>query len=157
LPESLIRKSGARIMGLDDPSIKMSKSLAGNRDGHAIGLLNPPDKIRRTIMRAVTDSGSKVNPEQLSPGLDNLLVLLENLTGLNREVVLAKFAGHGYGALKRELADVAVEKVGTIQARYQKLREDDVTLDTVLTEGANKAEAVANSTLQATMCTLGLR
>lgn len=157
LPESLIRKSGARIMGLDDPSIKMSKSLAGTRDGHAIGLLDPPDKIRRTVMRAVTDSGSKVNPEQLSPGLDNLLVLFEALTGLSREVVLTKFAGQGYGVLKRELADVAIEKVSAIQARYRELREDDATLDAILTEGANKAKSVANATLQAAMHATGLR
>lgn len=157
LPQSLIRKSGARIMGLDDPSIKMSKSLAGTRDGHAIALLDPPDKIRRTIMRAVTDSGSKVNPEQLSPGLDNLLVLFETLTGLSREVVLAKFAGQGYGVLKRELADIAIEKVGTIQARYHELREDDATLDAILAEGANKANLVANATLQASMRATGLR
>ncbi|MCA1708539.1 MAG: tryptophan--tRNA ligase, partial [Actinobacteria bacterium] len=157
LPESLIRKSGARVMGLDDPSIKMSKSLAGTRDGHAIGLLDSPDKIRRTIMRAVTDSGSKVDPEQLSPALNNLLVLFETLAGLSREVVLTKFTGQGYGVLKRELADVAVEKVGTIQARYRELREDDTTLDTVLAEGANKAEAVANTTLHAAMFATGLR
>jgi len=68
MPESLIRKSGARIMGLDDPSIKMSKSLAAPRMVTLPGLLDPPDKIRRTVMRAVTDSGSKVNPEYLSPG-----------------------------------------------------------------------------------------
>ncbi|MGH4015511.1 MAG: tryptophan--tRNA ligase [Pseudonocardiaceae bacterium] len=155
-PKSLIRKSGARIMGLDDPSIKMSKSLSGVRDGHAIGLLDPPDKIHRTIMRAVTDSGSKINCE-LSPGLDNLLVLFETLAGLSREVVLAKFAGQGYGVLKRELADIAIEKVGAIHARYQELREDDATLDAVLAEGANKAQAVANATLQAAMRATGLR
>jgi tryptophanyl-tRNA synthetase len=157
LPKSLIRKSGARIMGLDDPSIKMSKSLAGTRDGHAIGLLDPPDKIRRTVMRAVTDSGSKINTDQLSPGLDNLLVLFETLSGLSREVVLAKFAGQGYGTLKRELADVAIEKVGTIQARYRELREDDTTLDAVLAEGASKARSGADVTLQAAMCATGLR
>ncbi|MCA1673919.1 MAG: tryptophan--tRNA ligase, partial [Actinobacteria bacterium] len=157
LPEPLIRKSGARIMGLDDPSIKMSKSLAGTRDGHAIGLLDSPDKIRRTVMRAVTDSKSKVNIDQLSPGLDNLLVLFETLAGLSREVVLAKFAGQGYGALKRELADIAIEKVGTIQARYRELQEDYTTLDTVLAEGASKAQSVANVTLQAAMGATGLR
>ncbi|MGH3869552.1 MAG: tryptophan--tRNA ligase [Pseudonocardiaceae bacterium] len=156
-PQSLIRKSGARIMGLDDPSMKMSKSLAGVRDDHAIGLLDPPDKIRRAVMRAVTDSGSKINCEQLSPGLDNLLVLFETLAGLNREVVLAKFTGQGYGVLKRELADVAIEKVGAIQARYQELRKDDATLDAVLAEGANKARAVADATLQAAMRATGLR
>lgn len=93
LPEPLIRTSGARVMGLDDPTIKMSKSLAGSRPGHAIGLLDPPEKIRTSVMRAVTDSGSEVNPEHLSPGVDNLLTLFETLTATSRDETLAKFTG----------------------------------------------------------------
>ncbi len=157
LPEPLIRTSGARIMGLDDPSVKMSKSLAGSREGHAIGLLDPPDKIRRTIMRAVTDSGSKVDPDALSPGLDNLLVLFETLTGSTREVVLAKFAGQGYGVLKRELAEVAIEKVGAIRARYDQLRSDESALDAVLADGAARATAIASTTEDAALRATGLR
>ncbi|MDQ3761447.1 MAG: tryptophan--tRNA ligase [Actinomycetota bacterium] len=157
LPQSLIRQSGARIMGLDDPSVKMSKSLAGVQDGHAIGLLDPPDKIRRTVMRAVTDSGSKIDPDKLSPGLDNLLVLFETLTGSSREAVLDKFAGQGYGVLKRELVDVAIDKVGAIQAQYQTLREDDAKLDAILADGADRAGAVASATLEAAMRATGLR
>jgi tryptophanyl-tRNA synthetase len=70
---------------------------------------------------------------------------------------LAKFAGQGYGSLKRELADLAIEKVGTIQARYRELREDHAALDAVFAEGANKAKAVADTTLHAAMCATGLR
>ena len=70
---------------------------------------------------------------------------------------MTKFAGQGYGVLTRELADVAIEKVEAIQARYRELRKDDVTLDAVLTEGAGKARSVANATLQAAMCAMGLR
>lgn len=157
LPQPLIRESGDRIMGLDDPSIKMSKSLAGVRDGHAIGLLDPPKKIRRSIMRAVTDSGSQLDPDHLSSGVENLLVLFETLTGSSREATLAKFAGQGYGVLKREVAEVAIEKVAEIQARYQSIRDDDAALDRVLADGAERAERIAGETLDSAMRATGLR
>ena len=157
LPEALIRESGARIMGLDDPSVKMSKSIASVREGHAIGLQDPPDKIRRAIMRAVTDSGSTIDPEHLSPGLNNLLVLFETLTGQRRDAVLARFAGQGYGTLKRELAEVTLETLSPIQRRFQELRDDDASLDKILAEGAEKAEAVAKATLDTVMWAVGLR
>jgi tryptophanyl-tRNA synthetase len=157
LPQPLIRRSGARIMGLDDPSIKMSKSLAGVRDGHAIGLLDPPKKIRRSVMRAVTDSGSEVDPEHLSPGVENLLVIFETLSGSSRESTLATFAGHGYGMLKREVAETAVAKVTEIQERYQSLRTDDTVLEDILAGGAKRAAGVADQTLDKAMRLTGLR
>ncbi len=157
LPQALIRKSGARIMGLDDPSIKMSKSLAGVRDGHAIGLLDSDKKIRRSVMRAVTDSGSQLDPDHLAPGVENLLVIFETLTGSSREETLAKFAGQGYGALKREVAEVAIEKVSEIQQRYHALRADDTALDDILASGAQRAERTASATLDAAMRATGLR
>lgn len=157
LPEPLIRSSGARIMGLNDPTVKMSKSLAGSRPGHAIGLLDPPSKVRKSVLRAVTDSGSEVDPEHLSPGVDNLLTLFETLTAASRDETLAKFAGQGYGTLKREVAEVAIETVGQIQGRYQLLRDDDSTLDSILTTGAERASRVAKRTLDAAMHAIGLR
>jgi len=157
LPAPLIRESGARIMGLDDPSIKMSKSLAGLREGHAIGLLDSPKKIQRSVMRAVTDSGSQLDPEHISPGVENLLVLFETLTGLSREATLAKFVGQGYGALKRDVAEVAIEKVTNIQDRYRSIREDDIALDRILADGAERAGDIAGATLGAAMRATGLR
>lgn len=157
LPQVLIRQSGARIMGLDDPSIKMSKSLAGVREGHAIGLLDSPKKIQRSVMRAVTDSGSQLDPDHLTPGVENLLVIFEALAGASREVTLAKFAGQGYGTLKREVAEVAVAKVGEIAQRYHVLRADDAALDHILASGAQRAERIANATLDAAMRATGLR
>jgi tryptophanyl-tRNA synthetase len=157
LPQPLIRRSGARIMGLDNPLIKMSKSLAGIRDGHAIGLLDPPKKIRRSVMRAVTDSGSEVDPEHLSPGVENLLVIFETLSGSSRESTLATFAGHGYGTLKREVAEAAVAKVTEIQERYQSLRADDTALEDILAGGAKRAASVADRTLDKALRLVGLR
>lgn len=84
VPDPLIGTSGARIMGLEDPTVKMSKSLAEVREGHAIGLLDPPEKIQRTVMRAVTDSGTEIRSDDLSLGVDNLLTLYETLTGSTR-------------------------------------------------------------------------
>jgi tryptophanyl-tRNA synthetase len=157
LPQPLIRRSGARIMGLDDPSIKMSKSLAGVRDGHAIGLLDPPKKIRRSVMRAVTDSGSEVDPEHISPGVENLLVIFETLSGVGRDTTLATFAGQGYGTLKREVAEVAVAKVTDIQERYHSLRADDTALKDILAGGAQRATSVADQTLDTVLRRTGLR
>lgn len=156
IPEPLIRKSGARIMGLDDPTVKMSKSLAEEREGHAIGLLDPPTKIRRTIMRAVTDSGSEVQPDKLSAGVENLLVLYEALSGATREQALDKFAGQGYGTLKKELAEVAVETVLAIQERYNALRGDEGALNALLADGAERASVVANRTLTTAKQLIGL-
>lgn len=156
-PQALIRKSGARIMGLDDPTVKMSKSRADVCDGHAIELLDPPDKIRRSIMRAVTDSGSTVDPQRLSPGVANLLVLFETLSGASRQAVLDKFAGQGYAVLKRQLADLVIAKLARIQARYQELRDNDARLEGILRDGAKRAGAIAELTLASAMRAAGLR
>jgi tryptophanyl-tRNA synthetase len=156
VPDPLIRESGARIMGLDDPTVKMSKSLAETREGHAIALLDPPDKIRRTVMRAVTDSSPALQRASLSPGVDNLLVLYEALAGETREQALAQFEGKGYGTLKKAVAEAAVEATAPIRARYDDIRADDTVLDKILAEGAQKADAVAGHTLQQVMQRVGL-
>jgi tryptophanyl-tRNA synthetase len=147
LPAPLIPTSGARIMGLDDPTVKMSKSLAATREGHAVGLLDPPDKIRRSLMRAVTDSGSAVRSDQLSAGVENLLGLYEALAGVSREETLDKFEGQGYGTLKQEVAEVAIEGVAKIQHRYAEIREDPRRVDDILADGAARAAEVAAATL----------
>jgi tryptophanyl-tRNA synthetase len=157
IPEPLIRQSGARIMGLDDPTAKMSKSKAETHEGHAIGLLDPPDRIRRSIMRAVTDSGSVVDSAALSPGVNNLLALHEVLSGATRAETLAKFDGNGYGFLKKDLVELVVDRLAPIQARYHEIHSDPGYLDRVLAEGAERAEAVAGQTLRRAMELVGLR
>lgn len=92
-----------------------------------------------------------LDPAHLTPGVENLLVIFETLTGSSREATLAKFAGQGYGTLKREVAAVAVEKVGEIQQRYHVLRADDTALDHILASGAQRAERIASATLDAAM------
>ncbi len=156
LPQALIRASGARIMALDDPAAKMSKSAAQVRDGHAIGLLDRPATIRRAIMRAVTDSRSEVSPEDLSAGVQNLLVLFEVLSGTSRADTLRQFAGQRYGVLKKAVAEVAIDHVRGIQARYSQIRADDSYLDSILAAGAERASAVADRTLRTAMRLTGL-
>ena len=156
IPEPMIRTSGARIMGLDDPTTKMSKSLAETREGHAIGLLDPPNKIRKTIMRAVTDSGTQIRRDALSPGVDNLLTLFEVLSDSTRADTLGEFEGRRYGTLKEALVEVVVERVGAIQRRYKEIRADEGRLDRTLVEGAERAAAIANGTLDEVMRATGL-
>ena len=155
-PEALIPETGARVMGLDDPTEKMSKSIAELRDGHAIRLLDPPEKIRRAIMRAQTDSGTAVNADSISPAIENLLSLYEALSGTTRADALARFDGHGYGALKSALLEVVLDVVGTIRAKYEALTSDPRYLDEVLAEGAARAASVANGTLRAAKDLVGL-
>jgi tryptophanyl-tRNA synthetase len=157
LPEPMIPSTGARIMGLDDPGAKMSKSVAEQRSGHAIGLLDPPKQIRQAVMRAVTDSLPAVDPGQLSPGVENLLTLWQVLSGDDREAALARFGGKGYGVLKKDVADIAVERVGAIQERYAEIRADEGYVDQVLADGTKRAAAVADDTLDKAMHLVGLR
>lgn len=156
VPEPMIPPSGARIMGLDEPTAKMSKSTAEEREGHALRLLDPPQTIKHAIMRAVTDSGSRIDRGDLSPGLDNLVTLYEVLSDSTREQVLDRFEGQGYGALKKELVEVAVQRIGAVQRRYNEIRSDETYLDKVLAEGAERAADVANDTLNRALRFVGL-
>lgn len=147
VPALLNRSSGARVMGFDDPTAKMSKSTAETHKGHAVMLLDPPDVIKKTIMSAVTDTGSEVRFEHASPGVKNLLVLYEVLTGQTRPAIEEHFAGKGYGFLKRELVDAVVTALQPLQARYREITEDQGRLDDLLADGAARASLIANQTL----------
>lgn len=146
IPEPVIPEVGARVMGLDDPTNKMSKSLAHVR-GHAIRLLDDPKEIERSFKRAVTDSGNEIvfsdDPEKA--GVNNLLGIYKAVTGKSEAEVLADFAGaRGYGDLKKGVAAVTIEMLRPIQERYQALMADPGELDRLLAVGAEQAAAVAN-------------
>ncbi|MCA9973335.1 MAG: tryptophan--tRNA ligase, partial [Anaerolineales bacterium] len=126
VPEPVIPEVGARVMGLDDPTNKMSKSLAHVR-GHAIRLLDEPKEIERSFKRAVTDSGNDIlfsdDPEKA--GVNNLLGIYKAVTGKSEADVLADFANaRGYGDLKKGVAAVTIEMLRPIQERYQALMAD---------------------------------
>lgn len=145
VPEPIIREGGARVMSLDDPSKKMSKS-AGS-EGSYIAVMDAPDAIRRKIRRAVTDSGSEVRGGPDKPALTNLLDIHAALSGESVAAVETRFEGKGYAEFKAELADVVVDALAPIQARIRELEADkDYTLG-VLERGAERAEELAARTL----------
>jgi tryptophanyl-tRNA synthetase len=147
IPELMIPKAGARVMGLDNPLAKMSKSE--DSDYHAVYLLDSPDVIKKKFMRAVTDSGREIrfsnDPEKA--GVNNLLTIYQAYTGLSNDEIEASFKGKGYGDLKKTVAEVVVEKLKPLQARYNEFIQDVQYLDRVLAQGADKARTVAHKTL----------
>lgn len=145
VPEAVIPQVGARIMGLDDPTSKMSKSESGVR-GHAILLTDSDEEIRRAIMRAVTDSGREIvfSDDPAKAGVNNLLSIYQLLTGKTQEAVLADFTdARGYGDLKKRVADVVIEALRPIRIRYEELMADPAELDRLLDVGAERARAVS--------------
>jgi tryptophanyl-tRNA synthetase len=139
VPEPVIPADAARIMGLDDPTKKMSKS-AGSEYNY-IALMDTPDAIRRKIKRAVTDSGAEVRP-----GGDKLTIY-SALTREPVETIVERYAGKGYADFKADLGDVVVEALAPFQARMRELEADKAyTLD-VLERGAELAESIAARTL----------
>ena len=145
VPEPKIAEAGARIMGLDDPTAKMSKSSASAR-GHSVGMDDEDGEIRRSLKRAVTDSGNEIvfsdAPEKA--GVNNLLSIYQVLTRQSREQVEADFAAaRGYGDLKNRVADVVIEAIAPIRDRYRELMNDRDELDRLMAIGAERARAVA--------------
>ncbi len=145
VPKAVIAEAGARIMGLDDPTQKMSKSE--EQPGRAISLLDSPDDMRNKIMRATTDSLREIRFDESRPGVNNLLVIYEQFTGQGREEIEARFEGKGYADLKRELAEVVVEGLSPMQTRYRELTADPSHIDRLLAEGADKVRPIAEKTL----------
>jgi len=156
VPEALIRdeSQGARVMGLDDPTVKMSKSVVA--PGHAIALLDSPDVILRKFKRATTDSLRDIRFDRERPGVFNLLTIYRAVTGRSEAEIEQHFAGQGYGALKQEVAEVVVAALAPLQTRYHALTDDPAVLDRVLKIGAEQAAAFANSTLVAAKRAVGL-
>lgn len=147
LPKATVPQVGARLMGLDDPEVKMSKSIAAVRGGHAINLLDDERTVRKAIMSAVTDSGREIRFEHASPGVRNLLTIFHALSGRSVAEIEAEYEGAGYGALKKGLVEVVLETLQPLQARYREYMEDRDTLDRLLADGAERARSVARPVL----------
>jgi len=156
LPAPLIRSTGARVMGLDDPTTKMSKSTALTKPGHAILLLDSPDVVRRKIGRATTDTNPAVT-EPVGAGVANLLDIHAAVRGNSRAETIAQFEGAGYGALKAAVTDAINEVLEPVQTWYGALRADETALRSVLQRGAERAAAVADATLLRVQDAVGLR
>lgn len=155
LPVALVPDLGARVMALDDPRRKMSKSAL--RDGGRINLLDSPDVVRAKIAAAVTDADGRIRfaPAE-KPGVSNLLVLYAALADHSLAEVEGHFAASGYAALKSELAEQVIDTLAPIQARYRKLVREPSQVDAVLAAGAARAGTLAAQTLPTVRQRMGL-
>lgn len=155
VPEPLIREAGTKIMDLQDPTKKMSKSSESQKG--VIRILDDINTIRKKINSAVTDSVGKVNydPEN-QPGVTNLINIYTSLTGMSKEEVVAKFENANYGEFKKGVGDVVVAEFEKIQARYNELINSD-ELDRILDEGRDRAREIAKKKYEEMKNKIGLR
>jgi tryptophanyl-tRNA synthetase len=132
----------------------MSKSAKGSN--HAVGLLDPPSQIRKTIMRATTDSSPEVDFGNLGPGVANLLNIFQAFSEWPDGKMQEHFSGLRYGDLKKQVAEMVVSHLEPFQQRYQEVMSEPGYLDGVLREGAARARPIACSTVEAAKRRMGL-
>ena len=155
VPEAAIPPVGARVMDLQNPTAKMSKS-ADSPQG-TIALLDEPKSITKRIKSAVTDSETEVRFDpDAKPGVSNLLQILAATTGRAIPDLEAEFGSGGYGGLKGATAEAVVEFLAPLQARYAELEADPGAVDVLLGEGAAKAEAIADGVMRRVRDAVGL-
>ncbi len=156
VPEVSIPKAGARVMGLDDATVKMSKSIAVDRPHHAISLLDTPKKMKKSIMKAQTDSGCEYRPDHAEPGVRNLMGILSAINGEPTSSIGERYAGQGYGYLKKEVAEAVVEELRPFQEEYHRLMSDEAYLDRLLAESTAKVRAIAETTMTRVRAAVGI-
>ena len=154
IPEPYIGKAGAKIMSLQDPSKKMSKSDE-NING-SIYLMDDPDTIARKCKRAVTDSGSEVCYSEQKPGVSNLLEIYSSCLGKSMEEAEKDFAGKGYGDFKMGVAEAVISVLKPLQEEYNRLQKEKDYIDSLIKENDEKAAYFANKTLRKVKKKLGL-
>jgi tryptophanyl-tRNA synthetase len=153
VPEPYIPKGTAKILDLQDPSAKMSKSLG---DAGTLNLLDPPSALAKKLKRAVTDTETEVRyAPATKPGVSNLLSILGAVTDRSPEDVAGDFDGLGYGALKVAAADAVVAFAEPFAARTRELLDDPAELDRILALGASRARSVAGPTLETAYARVG--
>jgi tryptophanyl-tRNA synthetase len=154
VPETKLPVVGARIMGLDEPDKKMSKSATGAN--HAVGLLDPPDAARKKIMRATTDSNPAVDFDTMGAGVANLIAIYRAFTGCGEDAAKNEFQGLRYGDLKKKVADAVLAGLEPIQSRYREITSDTAYLDSVLEQGRARVAPIAESTVELVKDRMGL-
>src|SRR5437764_6602662 len=154
IPEPQIREVGARIMALDDPTNKMSKS--DPNDNSRINLLDDPKTIKKKIARATTDSLRLVTFDPERPEITNLLTIYQLLTGKSQQEIEAEFEGKGYGDFKAALIERMIATLAPIQARHRELMNDLPTLENMLKQGADQVRPIAAATLREIKDVVGL-
>ena len=155
IPEAYVRKESARIMGLQDPNSKMSKSSTNLND--VIFLEDEKDIILKKFKKAVTDSENKVrfNPEE-KPGVSNLMQIYGSITGKTMQVIEKEFEGHGYGDFKTAVANAVIEKLEPIQKKQKELLENKKYLEEIYLKGAENAKKLASNTLREVKDKIGI-
>ena len=154
MPETRLPAVGARIMGLDEPEKKMSKSTTGA--GHAISLLDDPKVIQKKIMRATTDSNPAVDFETMGAGVKNLLAIYQAFTEVSNDTLRNEFSGLRYGDLKKKVAEAVVGALEPIQARYREITSDRSYVAKVLENGAERVTPAAHDTVEKVKRAMGL-
>ena len=153
VPEPYIPKAGARVMSLQDPTKKMSKSEPNANS--FVAVLDPPDVILKKFKRAVTDSEALVQYREGKDGVNNLMGIYSSVTGKTNEQIEEEFAGKGYGDFKAAVAESVIEELGPIQKRFQELIEDKAYLEECYTESAKEAMKISERTLRKVMKKVG--
>lgn len=154
IPDGRFLKEGARIMALDDPTKKMSKSAENIHS--RISLLDEDSKIKKSIMRATTDSDGEIrfDPDN-KPGVSNLLNIYSALSGKSIDDIVADFAGCGYGDFKKELVEIIKEALVPIKQNFNEIRETE-ELKQILRDGADRANTIAEKTMKRVKANFGL-
>lgn len=156
VPKASIPPAGARVMGFDEPTAKMSKSIAETRPHHAVHLDDTPERIKKTIMKSVTDTANEYDPGKASPGVVNLLHVLSAVTGEAVPDIATRYAGRGYGYLKQEVADAVIAELTPVQERYRRLQEDAGYLDTLLGASTERVRTIAAATMTRVRAAVGI-
>ena len=155
IPEGYMPKVGARVMGLQNPRAKMSKSSSLEND--SIFLNDEPEVILKKFKKAVTDSENVVRYDiENKPGISNLMSIYTGITGKTNEEIEKEFQGRGYGDFKVAVANTVIEELKPIQEKYKKLKENPDYLEKIYRKGAEKANEIANKTLKDVYQKIGL-
>lgn len=154
LPAPLIQKETARIMSLENPTVKMSKS--GSDRWGAVNLLDSEEDIREKIKKAVTDSGLHISKDKGSEGLSNLLTIYSAFKNQSLESSISELEGKSYGEFKNILADLVVLELSQIQKKYKEIRSDENYLREVLNDGREYSLQKSSQTLQLVKDKVGL-
>lgn len=146
IPEAVISKEGKRIMGLDNPEKKMSKSAENTRN--YIALLDSPETIKEKIMSAVTDSGNEIKyDEKEKPAISNLLSIYSLFSNKNVPEIEREYSGKNYSVFKKDLAEAVIEGLSSIQGKYKELSANPEHIKNILRNGAEKAKKIASQTM----------
>lgn len=153
VPEAYIPAAGKKIMSLQDPTAKMSKS--DPNENAVVRILDDPDTIRRKFKRAVTDSGAEVRFSEDKPGVSNLMTIYSCFTGKSYDEIEADFAGQGYGVFKDAVGDACAAALRPVQEEFRRLMADKAYLEGVMKQGADAAAYYARKTMSKVRRKLG--